>query len=236
MDARTTSPTGGGSEERPESARGPEGEREPRSADDKRYIRTLTAVYVTLLLTAFSVAVWAQRVEHDFTTAATALGAVFLLVPTVEVVAKRDDRRDATQHRAAFLKAFGLAAVPALIAWLALGLLPDDVTGRTELRDATLRSGAAAELVVGSAPDGHDELSVTLEVRETAGGGTSCIPGSELRFDGQDLAEPVTVETDRELTVTLPLDAAGPGVSSDITLLAAEGCEVTLVSKQTRYR
>ncbi len=224
MDARTTSsPEGGESGGRPESA------------DDKRYIRTLTAVYVTLLLTAFSVAVWAQRVEHDFTAAATALGAVFLLVPTVEVVAKRDDRRDATQHRLAFLKAFGIAAVPTVLAWLVLAALPVDVTDRTELENATLRSGTTAQLTVDSAPDG-DELSVTLEVREAAAGGTSCIPGGELRFDGQDLAEPVTVETDDELTTTLPLDAAGPGVSADITLLAAEGCEVTLVRKQASYR
>lgn len=200
-------------------------------------MRTLFAVYVALLSTAFGVAVWAQRVERDFATAAAALGAVFLLVPTMEVVAKRDDRRDVTQHRLAFLKAFGVAAVLASLAWGVLTLLPVDVTDRTELRDGTrLGAGATAELRVDAEPGGHSELSLTLEVRDDAAGATSCIPGSELKFEGPDLAEGRTAGTDRELTTTLSLDAAGPGVSVGITLLAAEGCQVSLVPKQVSYR
>lgn len=240
MDTRTTSPSGSG-EEGPESSEPESSERsgssESGSSEDKRYLRTLFAVYAALLVTAFCVAVWAQRVEGDFATAVTALGAVFLLVPTVEVVARRDARHDATQHRLTFLKALGTAAALAAVVWLVLAALPVDVTGRTELNGgAGVGAGGTAQLVVEAEPGGHDELSVTLEARDDDAGATSCLPGSELTFQGQDLAEPVTVGLDDEITTTLALDAAGPGVSVDVTLLADEGCQVTLLRKQASYR
>ncbi|HEV7624991.1 MAG TPA: hypothetical protein VGO89_00675, partial [Streptomyces sp.] len=122
-------------------------------------------------------------------------------------------------------------------AWLVLGTFAVDVTDRTELHDgAGLGPGGTAELVVDAKPGSHDELSVTLALREEVAGATSCIPGSRLKFEGQDLAQAETVKTDDELTAALSLDAAGPGVSVDITLLSDEGCKVTLVRKQASYR
>ncbi|MFC4497741.1 hypothetical protein ACFPA8_26785 [Streptomyces ovatisporus] len=233
MDARATSPSGGGEEQPQNPGEGPR--QDPDGA--KRYLRTLFAVHVTLLATAFCVAVWAQRVERDFATAVTALGAVFLLVPTVEVVAKRDERHDTTQHRETFLRAFATAVLLAAVAWFAVGALPVDVTDSTELKGGEgLHPGGTAQLTVDAEPRGHDELSVTLAARDEAAGATSCLPGSRLEFAGEDLAAPVTVQLAGELTTTLPLDAAGPGVSVGVTLRADDGCQVTLVGKQTRYK
>jgi hypothetical protein len=204
---------------------------------DKRYLRTLFAVYLTLLFTAFAVAVWAQSVERDFATAVTAVGAVFLLVPAMEAVAKRDGH-NATLHRLAFLKGFGVAVTLAAVAWLALAALPVDVTDRSELKKARLLTGETAQLVVDAKPGRHDELSVTLEVQEEDQERKSpCLPGSALKFAGEDLARHGSVEADDEVTKVLVLDAAGPGVTVDITLLADDPyCQVKLVRKQASYR
>ncbi|GGO54659.1 hypothetical protein GCM10012287_44120 [Streptomyces daqingensis] len=261
MDARATSPAGGegrprtpGEEpratgEQPRSAGGgPDGSGEaprrepgqgPRQEPDgnKRYLRILFAVYAALLTIAFCVAVWAQRVEHDFAAAVTALGAVFLLVPTVEVAAKRDERHDTTQHRLEFLKALTTAVLVAGLVWFTLAALPEDVTRSTELKGGQgLRPGGTAQLTVDAKPRGHDELSVTLAARDETAGATSCLPGSRLEFGGEDLARPVTVRLAGEVTAVLPLDAAGPGVDVDVTLLADDGCQLTLTGKQARYK
>lgn len=217
----------------PEAGRG-----ERESGEVKGYLLTLFAVYASLMFTAFALAVWALRFEGDFATAAAAVGATFLLVPAMEVVAKRDDRLHVTQHRRAFLQAFGLAMVVAALLWAVSLTLPEDVTNRAELNGGDrLGAGNTAELVVNAEPDGHDELSVTLLARdENTGGGTSCIPVAELKFGGEDLAGTRTVELRNKLTAVLPLDDAGPGVTVDISLIAAADCRVTLSLEQAGYR
>lgn len=205
-------------------------------AVDKRYLRTLFALYLVLLAGAFCVAVWAQSVEHDFTTAVTALGAVLVLVPTVEVVAKRDERHDATRHRQAFLYAFVCALVPAAVTWLVLAALPSDVTAHAKLRDGRgLGPDESAELTVAAEPDGYDELVVTLAALDEVKGGSPCLPVSRLRFSGEDLKRPVVVDMADEFTTKLPLDAAGPRVAVSLTLIADEGCRVTLTRKSVGY-
>ncbi|MER5974120.1 hypothetical protein ABT112_31160 [Streptomyces sp. NPDC002055] len=107
------------------------GSGEPEGGEGKGYLLTLFAVYASLMFTAFAVAVWALRFEGDLGTAA-AVGATLLLVPAMEVVAKRDDRLHVTQHRRAFMQAFGLAIVLAALLWAVLLTLPEDVTNRAE--------------------------------------------------------------------------------------------------------
>ncbi|NGO73705.1 hypothetical protein G5C65_36375, partial [Streptomyces sp. SB3404] len=150
---------------------------------------------------------------------------------------------------AALLGALATAGCAGAALFLVLDALPDDVTAETALdgngdgnggRDGDdgavlLGHSDTVRLTVRAEPS-HGTLRLALAAANKSPG-TSCLPRSELKFSGADLARPTSASMNTTMETDLPLATTrAPKVDVDIRLAAGAGCEILLEVKRAEYR
>jgi hypothetical protein len=196
-------------------------------------------VYLVLLGIAAAVVVWAIYAGNGLGAVATIVGALITLVPAMEYVGRQSDRIEVDRNRYAFLTALGCAVAGAAVFALVISSGSQDVTNSSEvIGGSEMSDGSTARLNIDAEPSG-DVVKVTLAAEDEAyNSGTSCVPGSSLRFGGVDIAEESTVVmAGSEVTTTLRHRAKGPRVRVDISLdTKGNGlCGIELTLKSVNY-
>ncbi|MFK4071614.1 hypothetical protein [Streptomyces sp. NPDC029674] len=215
------------------SATGPERpDSEGPDREARRYFTVLFIVHLVLMLILVAIAV-----IGDSATALTVAGGGFIAyVSAMTLYARRDERKEVTQHLLAFLAAFTTAAVLGGVLWWVLAARPDDVTDDTRLTGGTLGAGVTARLDVKAPPDGNGELRVSFTARDSAAGASPCLRMGKLRFQGKDVEAKAPVDLEETLTTTLTLDDPGSEVTVDIRLVGSPDCQVELTLEKAEYR
>lgn len=226
-------PGGGSAQEGTGGTEGPGGAGGPApDPEGRRYFTVLFTVHLVLMLILVAIAV-----IGDSATALTVAGGGFIAyVSAMTLYARRDERKEVTQHLLAFLAAFTAAAVIGGVLWWVLAARPDDVTGDAHLTGGNLAAGATARLDVEARPGGNDELRLSFTARDGAAGASPCLRMGKLRFQGKDIGAKAPVELEETFSTTLTLDDPGPEVSVDIQLTGGAHCRVELTLEKAEYR
>ncbi|MEV0259304.1 hypothetical protein AB0H82_34265 [Streptomyces sp. NPDC050732] len=223
-------PPGGGSAQEGADGPGEDGGPAP-DPEGRRYFTVLFTVHLVLMLILVAIAV-----IGDSATALTVAGGGFIAyVSAMTLYARRDERKEVTQHLLAFLAAFTAAAVIGGVLWWVLAARPDDVTGDAHLTGGTLAAGATARLDVSAKPGGNDELRLSFTAQDSAAGESPCLRMGKLRFQGEDVAAEAPVDLKKRFSTTLTLDDPGPEVSVDIQLVGSANCRVELTLEKAEY-